>query len=278
MGYFRPLLMSVFINENNAQKRIDLLNHIERFIFISFRLNQARSNYKSSEFYMASRKLNRGELSLDEIQQMLNEASYCVPEGETIDSKYFYDYLYKQFNGGNKNGYYGWNGLRYFLYEYELELMLQSRQKKGSWGDLLKNSKDKISTEHIFPQTPTINWRQAFANVNEQGYHFYSGSVGNLLILSMSINASLQNFDFNDKNNPTFNDAGNKIRRNGYSDGSHSEIEVARYDNWTPDEIKERGMKLLSFMEKRWRFKFKDEQDKKDLLFLPKDDSERDQD
>ena len=278
VGYFRPLLMSVFKNENDAQKRIDVLNHIERFIFISLRLSQARGDYRSSEFHIASREFNRGELSLDEIKQKLNDATtYCVPENETLDSTYFYVFLKKQFNSENRSGYYGWNSLRYFLYEYELELMSQSRQRRVSWEDLLINSKNKVSVEHIFPQTTTKNWRQAFASVNEQDYHLYSGSVGNLLVLSMSINASLQNNDFNDKKNPKFDNAGKKIR-NGYSDGSHSEIEVARYDKWTPDEIEERGMKLLSFMEKRWRFKFKDEQTKKDLLFLPKDDLEKDQD
>ena len=278
MVYFRPLLMSVFKTEKDAQNRIDILNHIERFIFISFRLGQSRSNYKSSEFYNASRKFNRGKLSLDEIQKMLNDAiTYYEPENKTLDSTDFYNFLRKQFKELNKNGYYGWKSLRYFLYEYELELMSQSRQRRVSWKNLLINSKDRISIEHIFPQRPTENWRQSFASINEQDYHLYSGSVGNLLVLSMSINASLQNNDFNDKKNPKFNDAGEKIR-NGYSDGSHSEIEVARNDNWTPDEIEERGMKLLSFMEKRWQFKFKDEQTKKDLLFLPKDDSERDKD
>ena len=82
----------------------------------------------------------------------------------------------------------------------------------------------------------------------------------------MSINASLQNDDFDDKKRPKFNDAGKKVR-NGYSDGSHSEIEVSQNDHWGPEEIKERGKTLLSFMEDRWRFKFKDEQAKTDLLF-----------
>ena len=68
------------------------------------------------------------------------------------------------------------------------------------------------------------------------------------------------------------NAAGIKVR-NGYSDGSHSEIEVARYTDWTPKEIEERGLKLLSFMEERWDFKFIDDQ-KKDLLFLPTEASE----
>ena len=84
----------------------------------------------------------------------------------------------------------------------------------------------------------------------------------------MAINTALQNDGFQDKKNPKYDNSEQKIR-NGYSDGSHSEIEVSRYEKWTPAEIEDRGLKLLNFMEERWRFKFKDEQTKKALLFLP---------
>ncbi len=95
MGYFRPLIMSVFKNEKNSEKKIKLLNHIERFIFITFRLSQARSNYRDSEFYNASREFNQGELTLEEIKQKLdNAAAYCFHEDGMLNSKYFYDYLY----------------------------------------------------------------------------------------------------------------------------------------------------------------------------------------
>ena len=269
MGYFRPLIMSVFKNEKSPEKRTELLKQIERFIFIVFRLSQARSDYRDSEFYNASREFNQNDLSLDGIKQKLDAAakSYCFHNDGTFNSKYFYDYLYKGFNSDSKSGYYGWHGLRYFLYEYELNLLSQSRQKKVAWEDLLKTPKDKISIEHVFPQTPTENWKQLFTDVDEDDYPLYSGSIGNLLLLSMSINSSLQNDDFGDKKKPKLNDAGKKIR-NGYSDGSHSEIEVAENDKWTPKEIEKRGLRLLSFMEERWDIKFENEEAKKALLFL----------
>jgi hypothetical protein len=54
----------------------------------------------------------------------------------------------------------------------------------------------------------------------------------------------------------------------GYTDGSHSEIEVAAYEDWNASTILERGLKLLEFMERRWNIKFADDQSKKDMLFL----------
>jgi hypothetical protein len=48
--------------------------------------------------------------------------------------------------------------------------------------------------------------------------------------------------------------------------GSYSEQEVAQLKDWTPDQIKQRGLKLLEFMEKRWAIKLGDEAAKVELL------------
>ena len=271
MGYFRPLLMSVFKNELNSEKRVDFLNNVERFIFIAFRLNQARSNYRDSEFYGASREFNRGKLTLEGIKEKMKAAMLTsFNDDGTFNSKDFYDCLHKRFiNNGSEDGYYGWSGLRYFLYEYEIHLLSQRRQPKMQWNTLLKTSKDKVSIEHIFPQTPTGNWIKTFANIDEADYYRYSGSLGNLLLLSMSVNSSLQNDDFNEKKKSKYNDA-DVLIRNSYSDGSASEKEVADEVDWTPIEIKKRGLRLLNFMEERWDIEFKDEEDKEALLFLDK--------
>lgn len=276
MGYFRPLVMSFFKNEKTSATRIEFLDQVERFIFVVFRLCQARRNYRDSEFYNAAREFDKAELKLEGIKDKLKaSAAFCFREDGSFNAKYFYDYLYKRFNSGGRSGYYGWHGLRYFLYEYEVNLLSQSRQQKITWDDLLKTPKDKISIEHIFPQTPTDSWKGVFSDVVEDDFCYYSGSIGNLLLLSMSINSSLQNDTFDEKKHPKIGDSGEKIR-NGYSDGSHSEIEVSKFDEWNSAKIEERGLQLLNFMEKRWDIKFKDEEDKKTLLFLDTKDESAD--
>lgn len=77
----------------------------------------------------------------------------------------------------------------------------------------------------------------------------------------------MQNDCFNDKKNPKYNERKEKVRQ-GYLDGSHSEIEVAAYDDWTPETILDRGYKLIEFLEKRWDLKFEDNKAKTELLFL----------
>jgi len=268
MGYFRPLIMSILKNESDHEQRLFIFQRIERFIFLAFRMSNARSNYGSSEFYNAARQFSRKQLTLIDIDTKLKERLSFMfnADDDTLQANDFYNVLKKKFESGK--GYYSWYGLRYFLYEYELNLLDKSRQKKVHWDDLLKAPHDQISIEHICPQTPMDYWLDAFSDVPEEEYGSYNGSLGNMLLLSMSINSSLQNDSFEDKKHPMYDDNNRKIR-NGYSDGSHSEIEVARYVQWGPDQVRDRGMKLLSFMETRWDVRFQNDAEKERLLFLP---------
>jgi ankyrin repeat protein len=92
-----------------------------------------------------------------------------------------------------------------------------------------------------------------------------TNSLGNLLPLSGSINSSLQNDSFDDKKNIKKDSCGS-ILRNGYKNGSYSEIEVSQYDDWTPETIKRRGLILLNFLENRWNIKIGDEEIKTSIL------------
>ena len=77
-------------------------------------------------------------------------------------------------------------------------------------------------------------------------------SLGNLLLLSRSKNSELQNKSFSYKKKHTNKD-GNET---GYFNGSYSEIDVTRYENWTPIEIFNRGKELIAFLTERWDIDF----------------------
>ena len=140
-------------------------------------------------------------------------------------------------------------------------------QQKVNWEDLLKTEKDKISIEHIYPQTETAEWAKVFKGISKKTRQAYSGSLGNLLLLSSAINSALQNDSFAVKKNQKFGAAGQKLRH-GYCDGSHSEIEVSQSSEWGPEQIRNRGLQLLKFLESRWGISFASEQDRERLLFL----------
>lgn len=271
--YFRPLITVSFLSEHiDSKKRIQLFKAIERFIFITFRLSRAFSTYRNSEFYRAARQLRKDELSVDTIINRLNERmDYCfyTPENSTesyFDYTYFQKFIDKKFKTGG--GYYYWNGLRYFLYEYEMEKVRLRGSQKIDWKLFVKGEKDRVSIEHIYPQTPTDKyWKTRFKDYKKSQQPYFQGTLGNLLPLSQSINSSLQNDSFPDKKSAKFNERSEKIRQ-GYSDGSHSEIEVSGYEEWNPDNIYDRGFKLLEFMEKRWDLRFENDLAKSELLFL----------
>ena len=265
MAYFRPLLMAILKKCDDPGQRVGAFKEIERFVFVVFRLTQTRSHYRSSEFSNAVRAIDRGAMELAELKERLrNRVGFTFTD--------FYLLLQKKFENGR--GYYDWPGLRYFLYEYELQLLSSSRQKKVDWADLLKTPRDKVSIEHIYPQSETVAWKPAFKSIRGRQRDAYRNSLGNLLLLSSAINSSLQNDAFAEKKKPRYDRGGSKLR-NGYADGSHSEIEVSRCEDWGPDEIRERGIRLIRFMEKRWDIRFADDRARERLLFIGSVDGEK---
>ena len=251
IGYFRPLIMAVISRKDlKAEKRIELFSSVERFIFICFRLGYFNATFRSSEYYRAARSIYLKEMDIDELINDINKTTesnieYALPNFITKIEKLF----------DNKGGFYYWNSIKYFLFEYEYQLAKKNNLDKVSWEMFTKTEKDKVSIEHILPQTPSkFYWRNQFRQFSGEEIELLSCALGNLLPLSQSINSALQNDSFEDKK--TSKNGG----RRGYQNGSHSEIEVAQEANWTADCIYQRSKKLLEFMENRWKFSFTSEQ------------------
>lgn len=257
IGYFRPLVaVALSVTDVSSQERISLLKEIERFIFLSFRMAGYNASYKSSHYYNKARELSQKKIGL---QNIVDDLIEIIDKDINTIIVNFIARTSKRFDSGQ--GYYGWRDLRYFLYEYESYLSVENNIQKIYWQMFSKVEKDRITIEHILPQTPSNwYWRNQFRNFNKDEIKILSGSLGNLLPLAQSINSSLQNDSFPEKKNPT-------AKRRGYINGSHSEIEIAQEEDWTPDSILSRGLKLLTFMEERWDFNLTREQ-KYELLHI----------
>ena len=251
IGHFRPLVMVVISRRDlSADQRIGVFQEIERFIFICFRLGCFNASYRSSEYYRAARSVYFKKKPIEDLIADINKVTnanieYAIPNFVTKIEKHF----------DNMGGFYYWNSIEYFLFEYELHLARQNNLDKVSWEMFTKTEKDKVSVEHILPQTPTkYYWRNQFRQFDDEEIALLSCALGNLLPLSQSINSSLQNDSFEDKKHSK------STGRRGYQNGSHSEIEVSKETDWTADRIYQRSKKLLNFMEKRWQFSFTKEQ------------------
>lgn len=267
IGYFRPLVAAALSTEKTSTEteRIELFKAVERFIFVTFRLGGFQSNYQSSVYYNSARDLLNGTEPMEEITEYLHAT---VNEDMDGAMKAFVARMARRFDAGD--GFYGWRDLRYFLFEYELDKAIAfKRPPKLSWRLFSQSEKEKVTIEHILPQTPSKwYWRNAFRAYSDDEIKTLSASLGNMLPLSQSINSSLQNDSFPDKKHPSSGG------RSGYANGSYSEIEVAQEQDWTAQHILERGMKLLDFMEKRWELEFWGNA-KGDLLHIPFADDDR---
>jgi len=270
IAFFRPLIMAMILKNNASDgKRLIVLNEIERFIFVCFRLCRALSNYCSSDYYRAARSIYFGEMSLDQLVESLNENMLWVFEDDkkTFKTSYFENFINKKFSS-NGDGFYAWKDLHYFMFEYEEALKATRNQPKLGWQNFTKHEKDKVSIEHIYPQTATSDyWVARFGIFTVDQQRYLKGSLGNLLPLSSSINSSLQNDDFLEKKSTKLNESG-KVIRNGYANGSYSELEVAKEMDWTAIQILNRGLTLLDFLETRWGISMGDLTRKQSLLHL----------
>lgn len=259
IGHFRPLVVAALSTEKTTtpEERIALFKSIERFIFVSFRIGGFQANYQSSVYYNKSRDVLNGNASLVSISEGLDTT---VDKDRASAITAFTARTNRRFDSGE--GFYGWRDLRYFLYEYEYDKAVKNNLPKVYWHLFTMVEKDKVTIEHILPQTPTKwYWRNTFRVFSDDEIKQLSASLGNLLPLSQSINSSLQNDNFQDKKNPSTSG------RRGYINGSHSEIEVAQEADWTAQNILQRGLSLLGFMESRWALDFTEAQ-KFELLHI----------
>lgn len=277
MSAFPPLFMAA-MTKCNENEFLPLFKSAERFIFLVFRLSQRPSNTKNSHFYRLANMFyfgldhwGQGETTIEKVIGNVN----WMTQGESgegddyvyhgwFDLEKFDNYVKDQYEKGE--GFYSWNGLRYFLFEYELHLQGKAKgNQKVSWTDFNKRKKED-TIEHIYPQTPKDDcWTSIFNKHSKKERKILLNTLGNLVLLGQSKNSEFQNkcFDFKKKHT---NKDGDEV---GFFNGAYSEIEVSSYDNWTPVEIESRGKKMLSFLEERWNIDFEGwEVEKEDLLKL----------
>jgi hypothetical protein len=267
-GNLKPLIMCSMVkfseNDFEEEKMLEFLKLAEKFVFLVFKVTGRQGSTEKNNFYKYSHDLFCSEKRIDRakiIDEIIEHLNWLLsPENlwNGCDLERFYKDIRDQFNKGN--GYYGWRGLRYFLYEYELDLQKNSKESapKITWEYLHKND----TIEHIYPQNPKDNcWSVNYDRFSSEEKELLLNSLGNLLLLSRSKNLDEKNYCFDYKKKHT-DKKGSSV---GYFIGSYSEIMVSQYESWYPNNILERGIELLEFMERRWNIKIPN---KERFLFL----------
>jgi uncharacterized protein with ParB-like and HNH nuclease domain len=231
---FKPIIVVLCSQEKYETARVDLFKYIEKYIFTRFNIEYSRLGTGSTDFYHLANKFQKNELSVDLTLNLIEKITY------DFDKDGLWSSISKKFVDKILNldeGFYNWKGLRYFLYEYELYLQKQHQGEiKVEWEHI-----NKETIEHIYPQTPdNVGWKNTFNNDN------LLNDLGNLLLLSKSINSSVGNKPF-------------EIKKDRFSTNSHSAIAISKLQNWTPEEILKRRKNMLDFMDENWDIEISDE-------------------
>jgi hypothetical protein len=257
---YLPLVLTFFKECQDSEIRLIFLKAIERYAFVLslFRFNNI-FGFDENHFIELASELIAKEKMPDEVIKVITSAISDNFGSNLIK-------LIRTNFKSNKEGFYGWHGIRYFLYEYELSLKEQSKSysEKLNWEKFAQDDRDFKTVEHIYPQKARSKcWTEEFSSYSTKEKSALRNSLGNLVPLSTSKNSSLSNKCFDQKKT-------NALKTIGFNYGCLSENEVAENEKWGSTEIHYRGIKLLEFMESRWDLKLGEKNDFLNLGFLKK--------
>lgn len=255
----RPLI-TVLLSKRDISysDKVQCLKNIERFNLLHYRLNNYNPTWQNSFFYNLGRDLYNNVIGIEDIIDVTNKIDY-LSENDVIITHGVVDKFKRLFK---RDGFYTWKSIKYLLYIYDLNQSKTLSEQQLNPKDYFKQDpRDSYSVEHIYPQKATdIYWENRFSEYNgdmldDKKKKALSSSLGNLLPLSKRVNSRLQNNSFDEK-------------KKRYNNGSKSEIEVSRENEWTPETILKRGLELVEFMQDEFQFVFENRAEKMKFLGL----------
>lgn len=247
---FQPLIMATLLVEDDIKLKIELVKSTEAYVFLIFNVAARRSNTGTYHFNAKANELYKGELTINEIVDDLKFWIYGTEDiAGYFDRDNFYNFLKDLFQRDATSGYGDWKYLKYLLYEYELSL----HNYNLSQNEVV--SFNILNIQNVMPYTPIkMCWKNQISLFSKREKKYLTGSLGNFI---------LAKHRYNDLNNLCFDNLKEIL-----NDGLANEIEIAKYKNWNYETILERGLNILTFVEKRWAINLGNESHKKELLFL----------
>lgn len=193
-------------------------------------------------FATRARDLHIGDIKLEELNNELEAILAQTIECSSLIGGFKWLFTYVRGNVG----YHRWNGLKYFLFEFEEHIHQQDYSRDFaiiSWDKFFETS-----IEHIMPKTYQDYWSDTMSNYlsqksfsEEERYVAIKtllNSLGNLTIIRDKKNSSLGN-------NPW------ETKVKAYANGSFSERQISSKTEWYPwsaESILNRGKVLLKYL------------------------------
>ena len=233
---FLPTLIAVRERwPEDPGKYLEVLKLCEAFAFRVYRLRGYRADTGQAAFARLGHDLVTNQRDFQYCTQVIKSEL-----GRRCND----DQFMEEINSDSPDNWYNWGGLRYLLYEYEVELgRRQGASPTVSWSELSNlNLQDTI--EHVLPQSIDKQryWTRRF---NKRQHERYCHDLGNLTLTKG--NPSLGNKSFPEKK-------GDAVTK-GYcytNSPLYVERDMSRWDDWDADAIDQRRAEILDWAQVRW--------------------------
>ena len=241
VAVFQPLMIALRERRpHDGDAYLKILDLCERFAVRTYLIGGYRADAAQTRLYRLAHQVYSGKRTPAEIDESLRR----------LVMEYANDAYVLQSLLDMQSNWYRWGALKFFLYEYEIDLL------KGGTPDIaysyFERGKREKTIEHVLPQTATSSyWKERFTN--EQMRQF-THALGNLVLTRD--NSAYSNKDFPAKRGA----AGPGIpAQTCYAQSPLvQEQELARLTGWTPEEVISRQHHLAEWALKRWAVDFSD--------------------
>jgi uncharacterized protein with ParB-like and HNH nuclease domain len=262
---FRPILLAI-LSRSDRELFLNSIKILEKYSFKVFDVSDRQSNSGDTKIYSLANAIYT--LQKNHLQTEQDLISYT---NEYYLFQLFINQIYQLFNTGDKKGFYKWSGIHYFLFEYDKYLRIHNRTSTKASELVWKDFTNKNTIEHIFPQSATLSLAEYAASrdkkeedvkadylkIQEDWKLFedydpiqrklLANSLGNLLAISQSDNASFSNDQFIFKVDQS--NKGEEYKNRGYKFDSMSAMLVAsENEDWSPEKILKRGLEMLKYL------------------------------
>ncbi len=233
LASFLPILMAARLRHpQDGDAYLAAVDFCERFAFRAYVFMKMRNSAGQAVLFRLGHGVHQRQMTLQDALVRANGLAL-----QLVPQKRFETELDLQ----SERDWYGWQGIKYFLYEYE-EHRTGRKHVKLPWDVLDGRDKEK-SIEHILPQTPDHPyWQERFS---DEEIVALTHDIGNLCLTQD--NSSMSNKAFPDKKGEAGSD------KPGYANSLLvQEKELAAVAEWTPQALKDRRDRLMDWALIRW--------------------------
>lgn len=235
VAVFQPLMIALRQNQDAAGRGYnDVLDLALRFAVRTYLIGGYRADTAQTRLYRLANEIYQGTRSAESAQRALRG----------LVAEYADDHYLRSVLLNLDENWYRWSALKFFLYEYELNLL------RGAAPDTdysyFEKSKRQKTVEHILPQTATSKyWTEQFDNDQRRRC---THALGNLAL-------TLDNSAYSNKDFPAKRGAAGpgEPERTCYAQGAlRQERELAKLADWDAAQVEKRQKRLAKWALGHW--------------------------